>query len=94
MPDLNQSYIYQDWILDLALADRYKEFTRFDLFHQCEFGIICRTKGVLKNPENVTTFKHEDWTVQCNSCKARMTDAQLRQMMAMWNLVIRTRSEV
>lgn len=94
MPDLNQSYIYQDWILDLALADRYKEFTRFDLFHQCEFGTICRTKGVLKNPENVTTFKHEDWTVQCNNCKARMTDAQLRQMMAMWNLVIRTHSEV
>ena len=94
MPDLQKAYIYQDWILDLALADRYKEFTRFDLFHQCVHGTICKTKGVLKFPENVTTFKHEDWTVACNGCEARMNDAQLRQMMAMWNLVVMTHSEV
>lgn len=90
MPDLKQAYIYQNWILDLALANRYKEFTRFDLFHQCELGRIRRTKGVLKDPY----AEHQDWTVACISCEARMTDAQLRQMMAMWKIAVLAYSEV
>ena len=93
MPDLKQAYIYQDWILDLALAHKYKEFTRFDLFHQCELGTICRTKGVLKDPNQPDpNYRYEDWTVACNRCDAKMNDQQLQVMMAMWNLM--TRSEV
>ena len=94
MPDLQRAYIYEDWILDLALAHAYKEFTRFDLFHQCEVGVIRRTKGVLKDPDVEPPTTNEDWTVACTGCQARMTDAQLRQMMAMWKLVVMTRSEV
>ena len=93
MPDLKKAYIYEDWILDLALADRYKEFTRFDLFHQCVHGTICKTKGVLKLTATSDTFRHEDWTVQCNRCEAVMNDTQLQVMMAMWKLVVMTHSE-
>ena len=35
----------------------------------------------------------KDWTVQCNRCEAVMNDAQLQVMMAMWKLVVMTRSE-
>lgn len=79
MPDLQKSYIYKDWILDISLVGA-EEWSRFNLYHQCEFGSICRAKGVLKNEDVL-------FRIECTRCHLEIPADVLQQMRAMWNLL-------
>ena len=88
MPDLKNSYIYKDWILDLALAGK-QEWSRFNLFHQCQKGVICRSKGVLKAREERDSkgWETKDFYTYCTGCHTPLPEAVEQQMRAMWNLL-------
>jgi len=83
MPDLQNSYIYKDWILDVSRVEK-EEWSKFNLYHQCHHGFICRAKGVLKNPD-IDDFSH--FVIACSKCNVEIADATLQQMRAMWNLL-------
>ena len=93
MPNLNNSYIYEDWILNLSFAGKQPNFSKFDLYHQCEHGVIHRAKGVLRHGAIAAFDRADSWTVQCSRCNKPITDKQLAQMTAVWNLLNKTTSE-
>jgi len=92
MPNLQDSYIYKDWILDLSQV-RTQDWSRFDLYHQCEQGTIHRVKGVLKpkpNEPDRLGWITKDFITVCNSCEIPIPDDVKNQMRAVWNLLSKT----
>lgn len=90
MPNLQNSYIYKDWILDVSRAREGAAWSTFNLYHQCEHGTIRRAKGLLKNPD-LDDFSH--FHPVCTGCQVDILDDVLQQMRAMWNLLSRASSE-
>ena len=91
MPDLKNSYLYKDWILDLSQAEEQHNWSRFDLYHQCVYGTICRSKGVLKPiaPEEPVTLVSSQFYTGCAGCGILIPPDVEQQMHAMWNLLTR-----
>lgn len=87
------TYTYEGWVLDLSLAHRYNSFSRFDLQHQCANGSTSQTKGIIKDVSTIDFCYYGAWTAKCKTCLSIMSDRQLQQLTAMWNLIKAT-SEV
>ena len=97
MPNLKNSYIYKDWILDVSsISDTLKvvdkgntyRWSRFNLFHQCSKGVICRVKGVLQTRDNEHSKGWDkDFYTYCTGCHTPLPEAVEQQMRAMWNLL-------